>query len=403
MRSLTEVLSPLAYHREVLAYLKSDEPELWRWFSSEKARAEYAESVRLDLLKSTYRLEREAHPDLYRLADHANEALGLRLPLTLYQAQGGSGLNAALAYVPGEAHVVLVGPLAAVLTPDEVVAVLAHELSHYGFLSGWDGEYHVAEQVLLAMANHSRGEPSHHHTARRFRLYTELFADRGSLFVTGNPLVSIAGLVKVDTGLKEADPASYLRQAEEILRKAPAGTQEQSHPEMFLRARALQLWSEKGADAEPEIARLLEGEPALDTLDLPGQKRLAERTRRLLGLLLAPRWFRTPPVLAHARLFFEDFRPSDAPSDEGLFAELRTSDRKLRDYLAYLLLDFVAADRDLEEAPLAGAFSLAERLELADRLEELAHKELGVGKRQAAKVRKDWARILAEAAKETAP
>lgn len=403
MKPLTEVLGPLQYHREVLAYLKSEERDLWTWFSSEKVRAEYAESVRLDLLKSTYRLEREAHPDLYRLADRANEALGLGLPLTLYQAQGGSGMNAALAYIPGEAHLMLVGPVATTLTPDEIVAVVAHELTHYLFWKEWGGEYHVADQVLLAIANHSRAEPSHRQTARRFRLYTELFADRGSLFVTGSPLVSIAGLVKIDTGLKDANPESYLRQAEEILGKDASGTEEETHPEMFLRARALQLWAQRGAEAEPEIARILEGAPALDALDLLGQKRLSDRTRRLLSLLLAPRWFRTPAVLAHARLFFEGFEPSDAPSDEELFAELETPDQKLRDYLAYLLLDFASADPDLEDAPLAMAFSLAERLKLADRLEELVNKDLGIAKRQAAKVRKEWARILSEAAKEPAP
>jgi Zn-dependent protease with chaperone function len=248
MKPLTEVLSPFGYHRDVLAYLKSEETDLWKWFSSEKIRSEYADSVRMDLLKSTYRLEREAHPDLYRLADRANESLGLGIPLTLYQAQAGTGMNAALAYIPGEGHLVLVGPVATTLTPDEIVAVVAHELTHYLFWKEWDGEFHIADQVLLAIANHSRSEPSHRQTARRYRLYTELFADRGSLFVTGNPLVSIAGLVKIETGLAAANPESYLRQADEILRKTGTGTEEETHPELFIRARALKLWAARSPD-----------------------------------------------------------------------------------------------------------------------------------------------------------
>jgi hypothetical protein len=400
MKPLQDVLTPLAYHREVLAYLKSEEPDLWKWFSSEKVRAEYADSVRMDLLKSTYRLEREAHPELYLLADRAKESLGLGIPLTLYQAQTATGMNAALAYIPGEGHLILVGPVATTLTSEEIVAVVAHELTHYIFWKEWEGEFHVADQVLLAIANHSRSEPSHHQTARRFRLYTELFADRGSLYVTGNPLVSIAGLVKIETGLASANPESYLRQADEILQKSTEGTEEQTHPELFIRARALKLWADQAGEADREIARILEGDLALDSLDLLGQRRLTDRTRRLLSILLAPRWFRTPPVLAHARLFFEGFEPSESPVDDGLFSELQGADKKTREYLAYLLLDFVAADPDLEDAPLAAAFSLADQIKLSDRLEELVHKELGAAKRQVAKIRKEWPRILSDAAKE---
>ena len=71
------------------------------------------------------------------------------------------------------------------------------------------------------------------------------------------------------------------------------------------------LWAEKGDDAEADIARMIEGPLALDRLDLLGQKKVADQTRRLLDHLLSPRWFQSEATLAHARLFFDDFEPGD--------------------------------------------------------------------------------------------
>src|SRR6185436_5310922 len=212
---------------------------------------------------------------------------------------------------PGEAHLILTGPVAATLAPDELVAVLSHELSHYVLWELDLGAYLIADQILAALANHGRAEPSHAESARLYRLYMELFADRGSLFVTGDARVAIAGLVKIQTGLAIVSADSYLRQAEEILKKDRAATKEQTHPETFLRARALQLWAEQGAPSEEEIGLLIEGPMEFDGLNLISQKRLTGLTRRLIARLLSPAWFRSPSVLAHAKLFFEDYVPGE--------------------------------------------------------------------------------------------
>ena len=56
---------------------------------------------------------------------------------------------------------------------------------------------------------------------------------------------------------------------------------------------------------------MLEGRPALGNLDLLRQRTVAGLTRRLIDVLLSRRWIQTEPVLAHARLFFEDYMPPD--------------------------------------------------------------------------------------------
>ena len=80
-------LEPLPYHVELRDYLKSEERELWNWFSSAKAKADYTENLRLELLKSTYRLDSIGHPELYQGLEESKTRLGLDIPVTLYQAQ----------------------------------------------------------------------------------------------------------------------------------------------------------------------------------------------------------------------------------------------------------------------------------------------------------------------------
>src|SRR5512133_2646955 len=112
-------LAPLAYHVDAVGYLRANEPELWEWFSKGEVHAERSDAVRLELLKSTYRLEPDAHPPLHAAARDVAAKLGVEAPLTLYQAQGPGDLNASLAWVPGEAHLVLHGPVADRLGPRE--------------------------------------------------------------------------------------------------------------------------------------------------------------------------------------------------------------------------------------------------------------------------------------------
>ncbi len=403
LRSVTNVdppvpirLIPLPYQREVVAYLKSTEPELWQWGSSAKVRGEFAGEMRTGLLKANYRLDADAHPDLAERCVVVAERLGVTAPVTLYQASGGFGLNAMLCHLPGEAHIVFTGPILATLKGAELDAVLAHELAHFRLWEMEGGDFLVADRLLMAAANDPRAAASHAQTARRFRLYTEVFADRGSFVGCGQLEATVAALVKTETGLPEVSAASYLRQADEIFSREDATTKGLEHPETFIRARALRLWAENDANLDAWLTATIEGPLGLDDLDLAGQQRMAKLTRRFLGEVLRPKWFQSPPVLAHARAFFPDFAAASTP-DESLATELRTVDAAMRDYLCYLLLDFAVIDRDLEDVPLAAALDWSERLEIAEQFEKVALKELGIGKRQFNKLKKGATAMLAKA------
>jgi hypothetical protein len=389
---------PLPYHWAIRDFLKKEEPELWQWFSSNKVRLEHADSVRLDLLKSTYRLEPSTHSQLHGLAEEVIGNLQLNAPITFYQAQSSNGLNASLAFLPGEAHIILVGPILNTLSTAELKAMLGHELAHFLLFDGWDGELLVASEILHALSNDMTTHPCHLESARLFGLYSEIFADRGALAVTEDTLVSIATLVKVNTGLLEVNAESYLRQAEEIFSKSRVKTNQLTHPEPYIRAKALKLFADQGEAANQEIEQLIEGPAALDQLDLLGQQKVSRNTRRLLDHFLAPRWFQTESVLAQARMYFPEFTVNGAGDfDAALAEEIKNADSTLRDYFCYVLLDFVAVDRDLEEIPLAAAMVLCERLGLAKPFVQIATRELGLTKKRFAAIERDSVTILERA------
>lgn len=380
---------------EVINYLQTHEAEIWQWSASVKAQEAYAEEIRLQLLKETYRLEYDAHPEVAEACARVAERLGLAVPVTLYQS-GGNEMNAMLCYLPGEAHVILTGPILNTMTLPELEAVLAHELAHYHLWEVEGGQFHIADRLLTAIASDVRSTPAQLETVRRYRLYTEIYADRGSLVGCGDLDAAVAALVKVQTGLNKVNAQSYLRQAEEIFAKDSARTEGVTHPEVFTRARALRLWAEDAPALNEWLAATIETPLALNDLDLIGQGRLMALTRRLLQELLRPTWFQSDLTLAHARQFFDDYVPSKV-EDQEILKALPLKDPSTREYLTYLLLDFAAADPALEELPLAHTLLWSEKLGVAKEFEKLVVKDLGIAKRQWGRIKKSAAELVTKA------
>jgi hypothetical protein len=382
----------------MVAYLKREEPELWKWFSSNKVRQEHGDAVRLDLLKSSYRIEEAGQPQLYAQAKEVMARLALDVPLTFYQGGGDVELNAALAYLPGEAHIILMGKILDALSEAEMRAMVGHELAHFSLFEGSNGEFVAASEILEALNNDGQAQSCHRESARLFRLYSEIVADRGAFLAARNSLVVISKLLKLETRLAKVNPENYLRQAEEILGKGPVKADQQTHPETFIRAKAIHLFAEKDANVLAEVQTLIEGSPGLNELDLLGQREVADTTRKLVHHFLAPRWIQTEPVLAHARTFFSDFEPGSSSALESSVVErIRLSSHSLQTYYSYVLLDFVAVDRQLEEAPLALALLLGEQLGLSKSFGQRAMQELGMSKKRFAAIERDAANIVQNA------
>lgn len=401
--------SPLPYHRRMQSLLQRRYPKIWTWFASGAYQEKHRRELQLELLKTTYRLTPEAHPELHERLRQAAGRLGLEAPWTLYQGQTGlddeSRCNASLAYVPGEIHLIFRGPILKVLDSGELDALIGHELTHYLFYQQEEHRFFVAARILNALARDELADPAYLESLRLYDLFTEILADRGAYAVTGRVEPAVRLLVKVCTGAESVDAASYLEQAEEIFGQEVVETAGISHPELFIRARALELWRRYVDDSasteqavDGPVDGMIQGKLRFSSLDLIRQHELARHTRGLIHRLLHPTWMRTDAALAHARLFFNDFEPvEDEIESSGLRPEdLR--DEELRRYFVYVLTDFVALTRELEDGAVAAAFARAEELGLGDLLAETLHQELRITKTVLKRIRRDTSSILTSAA-----
>jgi hypothetical protein len=61
---------------------------------------------------------------------------------------------------------------------------------------------------------------------------------------------------------------------------------------------------------------------------------------------------------------------------------LATEDPRIRDCFGYILLDFVVADHELEDLPLAAAWQMACRIGIESQFEKILSKELKVKPRE---------------------
>ncbi|SFS11831.1 M48 family metalloprotease [Sphingomonas jatrophae] len=359
-----EALQPLRYHKDLVDYLRTAEPAVWDWSQSVDMRRSQADEVRAAMLRETYRLEPEGHAAAFAACRTAMERLAIDAPITLYQASDGT-MNAGLCYIPGEIHLIFSGPILEKLTPDELLALMGHELAHYRLWGAEDGAFFNASRILDQTVAYGDAAPAHRETARLLSLHTELYADRGAAIAAQAVEPAVSVLVKTMTGLASVDPAAYLRQAEE-LESSDLKSQGHSHPEAFLRARALSLWWQQAPDLDAWLERRLHGPLSIETLDLLRQKQLTALTRRFLARFLTQPGVGGESVLTQVRSFFPDFQPDEAPIDQADIAADRIDDAT-RDYLVALMLDCAMADADARDAVLTAAARTAAAFDGLDR------------------------------------
>lgn len=372
------MLQPIPYHQKVKEYF-SAQTNTWNFFYSTPNKENQLEQFKQDLLKNTYKFDVNADTNIYEKVNKAKELLVLQnLPVTVYQAQYTDELNASIIYLKGEAHIVFSGPITRLLNDEELLAVLAHELTHVKLCSMLNGDLEVADRIVTSIANHYNSEPAFFETARIFKLYTEIFCDRGAYNVLKNINPVISSLVKVSTGLENVNAESYIKQADEIFTSEKnLLTTGITHPENFIRAKAIQWYQQKGQAADEDLALLIEGIANINQLDIFKQKELTEITMQLLQLFLKPKWFQTAAVIAQAKQYFANFYIDEKIKlTEVFFEKIQNAHQSMKDYLSYVLLDFIWIDSSLEDIPAGWAYHFAETLQLKDALEAAIKKEL---------------------------
>jgi len=351
----------LPYHLKVRDHFRQH-PSTWEFFGNARTREEQWVYHKTEMLENTSPFHRETDAGLYAQIDLAREKLGLgQLTVTAYQAQYANEpeLNAGIVYLHQEAHLVFSGPVRQRLNEAEMLAVIAHELSHVRLYTLLDGELEIADRIITAITNNAgNSDAPYYETARLFKSYTEIFCDRGAYAVVGDADAVITGILKMATGLSEVNPESYPN---------------------FIRTRALRLWREQQDQAEPVITRMIEGLTDLDRLDLFAQASLHRLTRQFIQELLQPAALRSVPVVGLAEQYFAELSwavPGENDLRERLDGVLAGSQSNIHNYFSYLLLDFALADPLLEEQLMGRALVFAEEMGLSAVYEPICKKEL---------------------------
>ncbi|MEV0282520.1 M48 family metalloprotease [Kribbella sp. NPDC050820] len=383
------MLSPLGYHRAVLAYVRRVDERAW-------AALRGGPVGRLDdvLLRNAYRLEESVHPEVHQAGRRAAEALGVDTELSFFQVDGAAP-NAHYVHQAGAAVVVFEGSLLEKLDHDDLTAVMGHELAHRVLWHADDGDYLAVDRLLDAAAGDARTPQQYLETHRRWSLATELFADRGALTACGDLSVTIRALLKLQTGLSTADPEAYLRQADEL--DLSTGSRGTSHPEGVARAWALKNWL-----AGDDMESLITGPLDIDAPDLLDAVLLRDLSREFAASIAHTSGLRTDAVATFAAGFSDPPGPLGVPAsttprfDEPL--AVRPIDgaplprpRPLVDatkrYLCYLLLDLATADPDTGDDGLVASMVIARRAGLTA-YDDLADDELGWSDKRRAKLAK---------------
>tara|TARA_R110002012_G_scaffold276089_1_gene462944 strand:+ start:1456 stop:2694 length:1239 start_codon:yes stop_codon:yes gene_type:complete len=371
----TALLEPFPYHKKLRDHLKSRK-KTWQWFKDEKIKTQQIESFKKELLKNTYRLDKDSHRNLYQMTQDICVDLNIDAQVTLYQENNSLQLNASISVINQEAHIVFSGNILQLLDEKQLKALLAHELSHYLFYKLEDGEYEITQRIILALANDSRSEDSIIETARIFQLYLELFCDAGAFKSCREHYTVIQMLIKLNTGLSEVNAQSYLDQAKEIISQDDEATNQPTHPESYIRSIALDLKARSSQEYHEELHILIEGKWDINSLDIFEQEKTRALSNDFIQLVLRPQWMNSSAVLNLAQQFFTDFTREKEVDTTKLLERLKHTTPSTKSYLSYVLLDFARIDSALEKLPIAHTLEIAELLGLVEEYERVLRKEL---------------------------
>ncbi|MGV3697799.1 M48 family metalloprotease [Flavobacterium sp.] len=369
-------MKPFPFQYQLRDYFKN-QSKTWAWFLDKNVQKEQIESFKTDLLKNAYRIDPASEPQWYELLEKAKAKLNLSLVVTLYQSQQVDYNNGAIVSFDNEAHLILSGSILKLLSADELLALFGHELSHIHLNSIENGDFEVTNRIITAIANDYKSELFYHETARIFQLFTELYCDLGALKVTENLETVVTTLVKIETGLEKVSAESYLKQADEILARIEAGSSGESHPEIYIRAKSLELLATFNEENIVKVEQIVKGKLDLQLLTLFGKKEVYGITKHLVDLFTKPKWMQSEQNIVLYQQYFAQYNPNrELLIDSDFKAKINNSKDNLKNYYAYVLFDFAVCDSELKEIAIGHALDISEQLEIDSFLKTIIKKEL---------------------------
>ncbi|MEM8639596.1 MAG: M48 family metallopeptidase [Cyanobacteria bacterium P01_G01_bin.54] len=215
----------------------------------------------LNNIATSIRVSEQQLPDLHQLLLEACQVLDLEPP-ELYIQQNPVPNAYTLAMRGQQPFMVIHTALIELLTPEEIQAVIAHELGH---LKCEHGVYLTLANLLLLAANLLPSWGAMLAETLQMQLLTwlrcaELSCDRAALLASQNPKVVMSVLMKLAGGSPRLAPqlnlAAFIAQARDYdqISQTPLGeaiklmqTQQLTHPLPVLRAREIDRWAHSSA------------------------------------------------------------------------------------------------------------------------------------------------------------
>ncbi|MES2573413.1 MAG: M48 family metalloprotease [Bacteroidota bacterium] len=372
------MIKPFPFHSDLRNHFKKQR-KTWSWFSEEKVKEEQQEAYKTDLLKNAYRLDPENEPKVYEILGIAKDKLGIIIPITIYQSQTIDTNNAGVVFFENEAHIILSGTILKLLNDDELLVLFAHELSHILLFNLENGDFEITNRIINTIASDNRSELFYYETARLYQLYTELFCDLGALKVSGSLENTINTLVKLNTGLEKVSAESYLKQANEILERINEGSDGETHPENFIRAKSLQIFETDNANFYTRTEKIISGKTDLHQLNLFSKTLVFDITKELISIILKPKWTQSEYCTTLYKQYFSDAdKNSNAFINDAFKLKIENSKKNLKDYYAYIMLDFALCDADLKEGFIGHILDISEQLGLEESMKTILKKELNL-------------------------